>query len=133
MPREASSKIEFLQNAIMAAEAAGSEDNMPSAAKQFFSDELLKESAQMTLLLAVQVPDTDALIAAVQLGEAAGLLDSELSSTKYALLRDAEARFMAWYPSYISELRSRDSWPGASRDHAVRSCGDGDSDARAAC
>ena len=60
----------------------------------------------MTLLLAVQVPDTDALKAAVQLGEAAGLVDSELSSTKDALLRDAEARFMAWFVLMSSVRRA---------------------------
>ena len=49
------------------------------------SDERLKDSAQTALLLAVQVPDIVALKAAVQLGEAAGLADSELLSAKAAL------------------------------------------------
>ena len=61
----------------------------------------------MTLLLAVQVPDTDASIAAVQLG------DAELLAQLGSDTLDA-ARFTAWYPAYISELRSRDSWPGTS-------------------
>ena len=73
------------------------------ATQQFFYDELLQESAQLALLLAVQVPDTDASITAVQFGDT--VLLAQLESDVLDV-----ARFSAWFPSYVSELRGRALW-----------------------
>ena len=67
-----------LHDAIVEVEAAGSADFELSTAQQLLSDERLKESGQTALLLALRVADIDAWKAAMQLGEAAGLVDSEL-------------------------------------------------------
>ena len=67
-----------LHDAIVEVEAAGLADFELSAAQQLLSDARLKESAQTALLLALRVADIDAWKAVMQLGETAGLVDSEL-------------------------------------------------------
>ena len=85
------------------------------ATQQFFFDELLQESAQLALLLAVQVPDTAASISALQVGDTTLL--ARLARDELVM-----ARFTAWFPSYVLELRGRAVCCGVELwDEAVRS------------
>ena len=102
-------KTEFLQSLAL---GRGS-----PATQQFFFDELLQVAAQLAQLLAVQVPETDASYTAVRVGDTESLsqLESDVLNA---------ARFTAWFPSYVAELRGRALWScgwlGAAKD-AVRS------------
>ena len=82
-----------------------------SAANELLSDEVQKVSAQSALLLAVRVPDIGAkdirsLHAAVLQGEAAGLVDSELFSSKAML-----AQLVAQQRAVIARLSAECDMP----------------------